>query len=47
MSLLCAASLLDGIANTGMVDVSDPKLATYLSERRYTGAPFFRNGWYW
>ncbi|GJW07253.1 hypothetical protein Tco_1569676, partial [Tanacetum coccineum] len=35
---------LDGVADTGMVDISDLKLATYLSEKRYTGAPFFRNG---
>ncbi|PWA69856.1 DNAJ heat shock N-terminal domain-containing protein [Artemisia annua] len=38
------ASFLDGVADTGMVDTSDLKLATYLSEKRYTGAPFFRNG---
>nr|GEV86646.1 DnaJ heat shock N-terminal domain-containing protein [Tanacetum cinerariifolium] len=38
------ASFLDGVADTGMVDISDLKLATYLSEKRYTGAPFFRNG---
>ncbi|KAI3504671.1 hypothetical protein L1887_26318 [Cichorium endivia] len=38
------ASLLEGIANTGMIDISDYKLATYLSEKKYTGAPFFRNG---
>ncbi|KAL7598254.1 hypothetical protein Lser_V15G21596 [Lactuca serriola] len=38
------ASLLDGIANTGMIDISDLKLATYLSEKKYTGAPFYRNG---
>ncbi|KAJ0790009.1 putative protein-disulfide reductase [Helianthus annuus] len=38
------ASLLDGIANTGMIEVGDLKLATYLSEKKYTGAPFFRNG---
>ncbi|KVH98856.1 DnaJ domain-containing protein [Cynara cardunculus var. scolymus] len=38
------ASLLDGIAQTGMIEIGDLKLATYLSEKRYTGAPFFRNG---
>ncbi|XP_076918424.1 uncharacterized protein LOC143578843 isoform X1 [Bidens hawaiensis] len=38
------ASLLDGIANTGMIEIGDLKLATYLSEKKYTGAPFFRNG---
>nr|XP_043607357.1 uncharacterized protein LOC122579285 isoform X2 [Erigeron canadensis] len=38
------ASLLDGIADTGVIDISDLKLATYLSEKKYTGAPFFRNG---
>ncbi|XP_071702015.1 uncharacterized protein [Rutidosis leptorrhynchoides] len=38
------ASLLEGIANTGMINISNLKLATYLSEKRYTGAPFFRNG---
>ncbi|KAL8244129.1 hypothetical protein R6Q59_010387 [Mikania micrantha] len=38
------ASLLDGIASTGMIEIGDLKLATYLSEKKYTGAPLFRNG---
>ncbi|KAL4566500.1 hypothetical protein LXL04_030616 [Taraxacum kok-saghyz] len=38
------ASLLEGIATTGSIDISDVKLATYLSEKKYTGTPFFRNG---
>ncbi|KAK9080429.1 hypothetical protein SSX86_000187 [Deinandra increscens subsp. villosa] len=38
------AGLLDGITNTGMVEIGDLKLATYLSEKKYTGVPFFRNG---
>ncbi|KAM7480047.1 hypothetical protein LguiA_028260 [Lonicera macranthoides] len=38
------ANLLDGVANTGMVELGDVKLATYLAEKKYTGQPFFRNG---
>ncbi|XP_059644075.1 uncharacterized protein LOC132285859 [Cornus florida] len=38
------ATLLDGIANTGMVELGDFHLATYLAEKRSTGQPFFRDG---
>ncbi|XP_077213966.1 DNAJ heat shock N-terminal domain-containing protein isoform X2 [Tasmannia lanceolata] len=38
------ASLLDGVASTGMVELGESQLATYLAERRSTGQPFFRNG---
>ncbi|GAV84669.1 hypothetical protein CFOL_v3_28111 [Cephalotus follicularis] len=38
------AALLDGIANTGMVELGDIQLATYLAERKRTGQFFFRNG---
>lgn len=41
---LFSANLLDGVANTGMVELGDIKLATYLAEKKYTGQPFFRNG---
>ncbi|KAI3907609.1 hypothetical protein MKW98_016253 [Papaver atlanticum] len=37
-------SLVDGIANTGMVELGESDLATYLAERTSTGQPFFRNG---
>ncbi|RZC80944.1 hypothetical protein C5167_043526 [Papaver somniferum] len=37
-------NLLDGIANTGMVELGERELATYLAERTSTGQPFFRNG---
>ncbi|MCL7031837.1 hypothetical protein MKW94_029295 [Papaver nudicaule] len=36
--------LLDGVANTGMVELGEIELATYLAERTSTGQPFFRNG---
>ncbi|XP_042502470.1 dnaJ homolog subfamily C member 16 [Macadamia integrifolia] len=38
------AGLLDGVAGTGMVELGEVELATYLAERRSTGQPFFRNG---
>ncbi|MCL7029995.1 hypothetical protein MKW94_017319 [Papaver nudicaule] len=37
-------NLLDGIANTGMVELGENQLATYLAERTSMGQPFFRNG---
>lgn len=37
-------NLLEGIAKTGVVELGDVKLAAYLSEKRSTGQPFFRNG---
>ncbi|KAI3987681.1 hypothetical protein MKX01_028415 [Papaver californicum] len=37
-------NLLDGIANTGMVELGESQLATYLAERTSTGQPFIRNG---
>ncbi|CAH9092656.1 unnamed protein product [Cuscuta europaea] len=36
--------LLDGVANTGMVELGDAQLATYLAEKRSSGQPFFRYG---
>ncbi|KAK9278605.1 hypothetical protein L1049_028178 [Liquidambar formosana] len=38
------ATLLDGVANTGMVELGEVQLATFLAERKPTGQPFFRNG---
>ncbi|KAJ0105217.1 hypothetical protein Patl1_18786 [Pistacia atlantica] len=38
------AALLEGIANTGMVELGEVQLATYLAERKPTGQFFFRNG---
>ncbi|KAF8399510.1 hypothetical protein HHK36_015377 [Tetracentron sinense] len=38
------ASLLDGVASTGMVEVGEVQLTTYLAEKKSTGQPFFRNG---
>ncbi|OVA12210.1 DnaJ domain [Macleaya cordata] len=37
-------NLLDGVASTGMVELGEVQLAMYLSERKSTGQPFFRNG---
>ncbi|KAL1823793.1 hypothetical protein ACET3Z_010571 [Daucus carota] len=37
-------NLLEGIAKTGVVELGDVKLAAYLSEKRSTGQPLFRNG---
>lgn len=39
-----AVELLDGIANTGMVELGDAQLATYLAEKKPSGQPFFRYG---
>ncbi|KDP31275.1 hypothetical protein JCGZ_11651 [Jatropha curcas] len=38
------ASLLDGVANTGMVELGEVQVATSLAERKPTGHFFFRNG---
>ncbi|CAL5441736.1 unnamed protein product [Camellia sinensis] len=38
------ASLLDGMANTGMVELGEVQLATYLFEKTFTGQPSFHNG---
>ncbi|KAM4107005.1 hypothetical protein ACB094_04G109500 [Castanea mollissima] len=36
--------LLDGVANTGSVELGDLQLAAYFAEKKPTGQPFFRNG---
>ncbi|VFQ62720.1 unnamed protein product [Cuscuta campestris] len=36
--------LLDGVANTGMVELGDTQLATYLAEKKPSGQPFLRYG---
>lgn len=38
------AALLEGIANTGMVELGDIRLATHLAERKPIGQIFFRRG---
>ncbi|BAT79633.1 hypothetical protein VIGAN_02254800 [Vigna angularis var. angularis] len=38
------ASLLDDVANIGVVELGEKELAIYLADRRSTGKPFFRNG---
>ncbi|KAI7985531.1 hypothetical protein LOK49_LG14G00648 [Camellia lanceoleosa] len=38
------ASLLDGMANTGMVELGEVQLATFLAEKTFTGQPSFQNG---
>ncbi|XP_047148246.1 uncharacterized protein LOC124820564 isoform X2 [Vigna umbellata] len=38
------ASLLDDVANVGVVELGEKELAIYLADRRSTGKPFFRNG---
>ncbi|KAG2399068.1 uncharacterized protein HKW66_Vig0084500 [Vigna angularis] len=37
------ASLLDDVANIGVVELGEKELAIYLADRRSTGKPFFRN----
>ncbi|RVW58182.1 hypothetical protein CK203_111665 [Vitis vinifera] len=37
-------TFLEGVANTGMVELGDARLAAYLAEKKPTGQPFFRNG---
>ncbi|CAL5444875.1 unnamed protein product [Camellia sinensis] len=38
-----AVSLLDGMANTGMVELGEVQLATYLFKKTCTGQPSFQN----
>ncbi|XP_078160635.1 DNAJ heat shock N-terminal domain-containing protein [Carex rostrata] len=38
------ASLLDGLADTGMVEISDVELAAYHADKKFAKQPFFRNG---
>lgn len=40
----CVVTLLDGVATTGMVEVGDHNLASYLAETKSGGQPFFRKG---
>lgn len=37
-------NLLDGVANTGTVELGDVQLAVFLAEKKSSGQPFFRNG---
>ncbi|CAI9112103.1 OLC1v1012483C3 [Oldenlandia corymbosa var. corymbosa] len=37
-------ALFDGVANTGMVELGDVRLAAHLAEKKSNGRPFFRNG---
>ncbi|CAL5362291.1 unnamed protein product [Camellia sinensis] len=37
-------SLLDGMANTGMVKLGEVQLASYLAEKTFIGQPSFQNG---
>ncbi|XP_027126348.2 uncharacterized protein [Coffea arabica] len=37
-------TLLDGVANSGMVELGDVRLAAYLAEKKPSGHPFFKNG---
>lgn len=43
-SKLHSAALLDGVANTGAVELGEVQLAAYLAERKPTGQLFYRNG---
>ncbi|KAG8379208.1 hypothetical protein BUALT_Bualt07G0064700 [Buddleja alternifolia] len=36
--------MLNGVANTGVVEVGDVQLAVYLAEKKSSGQPFFRSG---
>ena len=42
--LTTAVTLLDGVANSGMVELGDVRLAAYLAEKKPSGHPFFKNG---
>lgn len=44
--LVSSVTLLDGVADTGVIDVADVQLATYLAEKRPGGLPYFRHGKY-
>lgn len=37
-------TLLDGVADAGVIDLGDVQLATYLAEKRPGGLPYFRHG---
>ncbi|KAL4036210.1 hypothetical protein IC575_004937 [Cucumis melo] len=37
-------ALLDGVANTAVVELGEAQFAAYLAEKKPTGQPFFRNG---
>ncbi|KAK6123167.1 hypothetical protein DH2020_043069 [Rehmannia glutinosa] len=37
-------TLLNGVANTGVVELGDVQLAVHLAEKKSSGQPFFRNG---
>nr|POE67052.1 hypothetical protein CFP56_72948 [Quercus suber] len=39
----CPVVLLDGVANTGSVELGDLQLAAYFAKKKPTGQPFFRN----
>ncbi|KAJ8553676.1 hypothetical protein K7X08_024354 [Anisodus acutangulus] len=41
-----SVTLLDGVADTGVIDLADVQLATYLAEKRPGGLPYFRHGKY-
>lgn len=41
---LYIVSLLDGVANTGVVELGDVQLAVYLAEKKSNGQPFFHRG---
>lgn len=43
---MSSVTLLDGVANTGVIDLADVQLATYLAEKRSGGVPYFRHGKY-
>jgi len=44
MFSLLLASLLDGFAKTGMVELGEKEVSVYFADKRSTGKPFFRNG---
>ncbi|MCD7459785.1 hypothetical protein HAX54_041948 [Datura stramonium] len=39
-------TLLDGVADTGVIDLVDIQLVTYLAEKKPGGLPYFRHGKY-
>lgn len=42
--LIFEAALLDGVANTALVELGEIELVAHLAEKKPTGQPFFRNG---
>lgn len=42
--MFISVTLLDGVANTAVVELGEAQLAAYLAEKKPTGQPFFRNG---